>query len=196
MIGIYQIKNNINGKMYIGKSIDIKSRWRNHISASKNPESPKYLYPLQQAFRKYGIENFTFTVLEECSEEELHEKEIHFYNIFQPEYCLTDPSQSPTQNAEIRKRISEGLKGRTLSKEHIDKLRQVNFGEKHHSIKPVMATNIKTKEVLYFNCYGEGAEYLIEHNLTTTNRRKAMQSISRVVNGHRNSFAGFIWEMQ
>ena len=47
MIGIYQIKNNINGKMYIGKSIDIESRWKNHISVSKNPESSKYLYPLQ-----------------------------------------------------------------------------------------------------------------------------------------------------
>ena len=30
MIGIYKITNNVNKKVYIGQSIDIKRRWREH----------------------------------------------------------------------------------------------------------------------------------------------------------------------
>ena len=36
MIGIYKITNNVNGKIYIGQSVNIEKRWKDHISASKN----------------------------------------------------------------------------------------------------------------------------------------------------------------
>lgn len=68
MIGIYKITNNINGKVYIGQSIDINKRWKEHKYRSQipNKEYDKYLY---RAFRKYGLENFTFEILEECTYE-------------------------------------------------------------------------------------------------------------------------------
>ena len=76
MIGIYKITNKINGKCYIGQSINIKQRFRDH----KNCKVDK---PLYRAFKKYGLKNFKFEILEECSKEELNEKEIYyiaFYN--------------------------------------------------------------------------------------------------------------------
>ena len=77
MIGIYKITNNINHKVYIGQSINIERRWACHKNRAfvPNKEYDKYLY---RAFRKYGIENFSFKVLEECSKEELDEKEKQY----------------------------------------------------------------------------------------------------------------------
>lgn len=64
--GIYCITNNVNGKKYVGKSIDIKKRWIAHKCFLKaNNLSKKhcnrYLY---NAVKKYGIENFEFEILE------------------------------------------------------------------------------------------------------------------------------------
>lgn len=81
MIGIYKITNLINGKIYIGQSVDINKRWRQHKRNSriKGREYDKYLY---KAFRKYGLENFSFEVIEECSRELLNEKETYYIQYY------------------------------------------------------------------------------------------------------------------
>lgn len=63
MYGVYQIINKINGKMYFGSSADVYRRWREHQSKAFNVKSVCYNYPLQKALRKYGTDNFIFTVL-------------------------------------------------------------------------------------------------------------------------------------
>ena len=77
-IGIYKIENLINGNCYIGQSINIYKRWQSEKEAAFNSQSEAYNYPLSCAFRKYGIENFSFNILEECQREELNEKEIYW----------------------------------------------------------------------------------------------------------------------
>ena len=68
MIGIYKIENLINGKKYIGQSIDIETRWAEHKRINERSlETIKQKYPLYLAFKKYGLENFSFEVLEICS---------------------------------------------------------------------------------------------------------------------------------
>ena len=76
--GIYKITNLVNGKVYIGQSTNMERRWKDHkrMFNYKDDGSLKYNYPLYCAFRKYGEENFKFEIIEECSEEELNEKEI------------------------------------------------------------------------------------------------------------------------
>ena len=86
MIGIYKIINKINGKCYIGQSTQIEKRWSKHKNTSHNQTSKAYDYPLYRAFRKYGIENFSFEILEECSNLELNEKEKYWINYYNPEY--------------------------------------------------------------------------------------------------------------
>lgn len=82
MIGIYIITNKINGHQYVGQSINIAERWKSHIRASKNKTYREYKYPLYVAFRKYGITNFTFEILEECSADKLNERELFWINKF------------------------------------------------------------------------------------------------------------------
>lgn len=87
--GIYKITNKINNKIYIGKSTDIEKRWKYHIS-HYNYER-EYNKPLYKAFRKYGVENFSFEIIEECLLD-IDEKEkywINFYNSYKNGYNAT-----------------------------------------------------------------------------------------------------------
>lgn len=90
MIGIYKITNNINGNAYIGLSINIEKRWEQHKkNCLYKDEYEKSLY---RAFRKYGLENFSFEVIEECAADELKNKErywIKYYNTYERGYNMT-----------------------------------------------------------------------------------------------------------
>jgi group I intron endonuclease len=76
----------------VGQSRDIKSRWRDHRYNAFNPKDHNYNTHLYRSFRKYGLEKFSFEVLEECTVEELNQKEIYWiekYNSFFNGYNLT-----------------------------------------------------------------------------------------------------------
>jgi group I intron endonuclease len=114
MCGIYKIENLINGKIYIGKSVNIKNRFQNHKSESFNEKSNAYDTAIHRAIRKYGIESFSFEVIEKCSREDLSNREkywIEFYNSFGKGYNLTLGGEGvPTANEkQIRELWDEGL---------------------------------------------------------------------------------------
>lgn len=73
--GIYKIVNNINNKFYIGKSVNIENRWKQHCYAKDSS-------PIHVAIQKYGKENFSFYILEECSLEDLNQREIYWINLY------------------------------------------------------------------------------------------------------------------
>lgn len=76
-IGIYVITNKINNKQYVGQSTNLSRRWSDHRSKSRHPRKPdEYRNLLYIAIREYGLENFSFEILEECDVEELNEREI------------------------------------------------------------------------------------------------------------------------
>lgn len=80
MIGIYKIQNKISGKLYIGSSYNIRERLNNHKSMLRcNRHHSIYL---QNAFNKYGIENFIFEIIEECELEQLMIREQYYINNF------------------------------------------------------------------------------------------------------------------
>lgn len=84
MCGIYKVTNKINGKIYVGKSIDIKNRWSRHISESLVSEKlwkENYRHirtPFHSAIRKYGEENFNWEVIEECPRDQLNDREKYW----------------------------------------------------------------------------------------------------------------------
>ena len=78
--GIYKIENILDHKVYIGQSVNIYTRWYAHKNKLKNGTSPnKYL---QNAYNKYGEENFVFSIICECLKEELDEKERYYISLY------------------------------------------------------------------------------------------------------------------
>ena len=82
MTGIYKITNTINNQSYIGLSVNIERRWQKHRSNYTNINSKEYDKALYRAFRKYGIDNFTFEVIEECPEADLPNREIYWISYY------------------------------------------------------------------------------------------------------------------
>lgn len=80
--GIYKITNTLNNKSYIGQSINIEERWKREKSRAFQTNQPDYHSTLSRAFRKYGIQNFTFEILEECTELELDNLEQKYIQLY------------------------------------------------------------------------------------------------------------------
>ena len=87
MIGIYKIVNTINQKVYIGQSINIQKRIHQHFWKSQCQKDVSYNSALHNAIRKYGKQNFTWEIVEQCSVDQIDEKQkyyIQFYNSLTP----------------------------------------------------------------------------------------------------------------
>lgn len=73
--GIYYIKNLINNKYYVGQSQDIYYRW-NREKTFLNGDKLAWNAHLQNAWKKYGADNFEFKIIEECSLDSLNNREV------------------------------------------------------------------------------------------------------------------------
>lgn len=75
--GIYKITNQETDECYIGQAVDVAKRWKDHAKCGLGIDTPAS-NKLYKAIQEYGIWNFSWELLEQCSKEELDEKE-HFY---------------------------------------------------------------------------------------------------------------------
>lgn len=83
MVGIYAIRNVINNKVYIGQSVNIEKRWKEHKSALKRGVHGN---PYLQAAWNKSPRDFEFNVLCECKENELNSLELYYIQ----QYNATD----------------------------------------------------------------------------------------------------------
>lgn len=139
--GIYQIKNLINGKIYIGSSRYIKNRFSTHKGfLNKNCHDNSYL---QNAWNKYGAEAFEFSVLEQITNfDKLEEREQHWIdftgcNDRELGYNLRleannnkgiNKKTGYIHTLEARAKISEAHKGKEVSNETRAKLSAWQIG--------------------------------------------------------------------
>ena len=127
MIGIYSITNIINYKKYIGQSIDIKRRFRDHRWALRHNKHEND--HLQKSFNKYGIDCFVFEIVCECTKEELDDLERYYIEYY--DTTNSDKGYNYETGGFVNKKASDRL---------TDKLKQVRsckektgmYG-KHHS---------------------------------------------------------------
>lgn len=142
-IGIYKITNLTNGHSYIGQSRNIEKRWINHKSAALNCADSCYNYPLQRAFRKYGFNNFTFEIIEQCEINMLNEREKYWIKYYAPvynqtiggDYNIVPQKLTMAQVLEIQKILIEDSQGNVSHTElakaygvHRDTIRDINVG--------------------------------------------------------------------
>jgi group I intron endonuclease len=121
---IYQIKNNITGKCYIGQTTKLpESRWKRHISSLTHKGGCP---ALKDAITKYGIDSFTFRVLIICFDDAVH--------LIEKEYIEKYHAQVPNgYNILPGGQLGGGFLGKTHSVETINKIKESRkkFHEEH-----------------------------------------------------------------
>lgn len=138
MIGIYKFENKINGHIYIGQSVNIEQRYKDHINRALKDTSgnTEYNSLIHKAIRKYGIKNFNFSIIEECSKEKLNEREqywISFYDSFNNGYnCNSGGNQQEATikfSENIIKEIQNLLQNSSITYEEISKKYNISLGK-------------------------------------------------------------------
>ena len=138
--GIYKIINKVNGKTYIGKSLDVKERRYSHFYLlRKNKHGNQHL---QASFNKYGEKNFEFSIIEFVADNQLNTREIHYINTLKPEYNIM-------KTIENKLRMSQSSK---------DKLS--TYQTKKYKSKPVFAKDITTNNITEYTCSSQAGRDL------------------------------------
>jgi group I intron endonuclease len=137
-IGIYKITNPTN-KIYIGQSINIPNRWKQYKTLDKSCIGIKLINSL----KKYGPENHKFEIIEECSIEQLNDREVYW-----KQYCLKQVNENWSQvlfcelydvgggprSEEVKKKISNSSIGKN-NKKILQYCLKGNFIKEWHSIR-------------------------------------------------------------
>ena len=79
--GIYKITNIITGECYIGQAADIASRWSEHAKCGLGIDTPAG-NKLYKAMQEYGLQSFSWELLEKCDRTELNEKERYYISLY------------------------------------------------------------------------------------------------------------------
>lgn len=136
--GVYRIINTANGKIYIGSSIDLSTRWRKHrydLRSNKHPNRK-----LQNSWNKHSESMFRFEIIELILPMFLLEREQYWLDKLHPEYNIAISAKAPNlglkASPETRAKMSIanlGNKrnlGKKRSPESIEKTRLANLGKK------------------------------------------------------------------
>jgi group I intron endonuclease len=141
---IYLAKNLLNGKCYVGQTKNFNERVKGHLKEADTGKG----YAFHAAIRKHGKENFIFEVIEECDDEAANERErvwIDRFDSFKRGYNLTSGGDCFEFSEETLQKIRDAnsnlsdeqkyirgsaYRGKHLSEEHKQKLREANKGKK------------------------------------------------------------------
>lgn len=134
---VYEIRNLVNGKRYIGQSSqkDQQRLWEHRTYLKKGRHQNRHL---QRAWNKYGEENFVISILEECSSlDELNRLETHYVTVYNTldrkfGYNIRGPGDNKFMLEETRRRVSKSKLGVSIhTPESIEKIRQSSKNRVH-----------------------------------------------------------------
>lgn len=218
MSKIYKIVNDINDKVYVGKTEQtLNKRFAEHCNDSTKREKEKR--PLYSAMRKYGVSHFSIELIEECdiSEASLREQYwIGFYHGYTEGYNATqggdgkplinrkeildlwNSGKSLKEIVEMTKHdsdwLSQILQSQGVDKAEIWKRSQKHWGDK--APKKVLMIDKKTDEILgSFDSTRDAAKFLIaKYSLNPDSEGGYSSHISEVCNGKRKTCQGYKWQ--
>lgn len=209
---IYKITNDINGKIYIGKTLNtIRERWEEHCNDYQRRRCEKR--PLYFAMNKYGIEHFHIELVEECSDKEINERErywIEYYGSFKYgynatlggdgknyiDYDLVVALYKENQNmSEVAKKlnilpetVSKILKNRnilTLTSQEVTARK---------TSKPIQAFDINNNYLFSFGSVNDASRFLLKKGLAKGPINGVTARLGQVANGKRKTAYKMKWK--
>lgn len=207
---IYKIINDINNKVYVGKTdFSIEKRFKEHCQDAFRERNEKR--PLYAAMRKYGIEHFHIELIEETEKPE--EREIYwigFYEGYSEGYNATRGGDGKHlyDHDLILARLKEIPYPCQVAKEFnccvdlvYDIAKQYNISVKNKSneqlqalSKEVSAFTKDGKFVKTFSSTVEAAKWCFENGKSSSLTSGVRTHIAEVANGKRKSAYSYIWK--
>lgn len=208
---IYKITNDINDKIYVGKTnLSLEKRFQEHIQDAQRKTQQHR--PLYNAINKYGKEHFTISLIEECSSSEASEREIYWIGFYEG----YEKGYNATLGGDGKQRFNHELIAQRL-KEHpypIDVANEFNcsidliriIGKEYNIIlKNKGANNVNAPKqiqqfdknnnfIQIFPSIQKAAEWLQQNNYLKTINSGVRSHISDVANGRRKTAYQFIWK--
>ena len=205
MAYIYQITNDINDKVYVGKTEQsLQQRFQEHCQDSRKQRCENR--PLYRAMQKYGIEHFSISLLEQTDVPE--EREIFWIKklgTYEYGYNATRGGDGKRylDYEQIIERYRELQNQQKVAKElgiSEDSVRKVLYERnipiaKCQSIKkPVQQYSKDKQKLLSFESCTEGARWLIEQQITQAKLGTVVNKITECANHKRKSAYNYLWE--
>lgn len=211
MAYIYQITNDVNQKIYIGKTENsIEKRFKEHCWDASRERNEKR--PLYNAMRKYGVEHFHIELIEETDnpeEREVYwiEKKQSFKNGYNAtiggdgrkyiDYDLVVKTYQDLQNIKlVAKQLNhdESTISKILKEKNIDIKSSIEWMRENRG-KKVGQYDLNDNFIQSFDSRGLASKYLIDNHYTTSVAIDAVAGrIGQVCNGKRKTAYGFKWK--
>ena len=212
MAYIYKITNDVNGKVYVGKTMfDINKRFYQHrMDATKERCKNR---PLYRAINKYGIEHFSVELLEETDAPEIRETFwIQFYDSYHNGYNATrggDGKQYLDYDAIIEtyqklQNVTKTADVCNVSRDHVSQILKSHNVEvlstqtiaKEKLQKQVGMYELNTLQLLeIFPSVRDAARFIII-NISNSKLGGVSGHIAEVCCGKRKSAYGYFWKYQ
>lgn len=199
MIGIYKITNP-KGKVYIGQSININRR----LTAHRNRHTDKCIL-VYNSITKYGAENHTFEVIEECKPEELNDRELYwtkYYNALHPNGLVLkaggEPNGTGTMSETTKQKMSKSHTGKKDSEETKQKKSQSAKGRvKTAEWRQNISNSHPTKKVVeQYSLGGAKINEYISINEAARQTGIRVGDISACCNSKQKTAFGYIWKFK
>ena len=211
MAYIYVITNQLNGKQYVGKTLNnLTQRFKEHCRDSRKERCNKR--PLYDAMNKYGINNFSISIIEECSDIEVNEKEIYWINKLNTysngynatkggdgksylDYDLIVNLYKQYQNIQtVAKELNVCPDSvRKILKERNIPIKSSADVNKDKCGKPVNMYDKNGKFIQSFKTISDAARFLIDNKYSNCKLSTIRYHISEVCSGKRKDAANFKW---
>jgi group I intron endonuclease len=170
--GIYKITNEVNNKVYVGSSLNIKNREYKHFWLLRNGKHDNFF--LQNSFNKNGELKFKFEIIELCNSSELIDKENYYINLLKsnsPEFgynlATVNEFRRNTYNDEVKKKLS-----------------RYNL-QKNSNFNLFYLKNILSNEIKTFDNLVDAANYLIDNGFTNGSPRNVRMKLSFALRGKK-----------
>ena len=204
MAYIYKITNDINQKIYVGKTErTVEERFLEHCRAFKRESCEKR--PLYSAMRKYGIEHFHIELIEETDNPE--EREIYWIEklgSFKNGYNATlggdgkkyldfDLIVDTYKEIKNQKEVAKYL---NISEKTVRKILQ---GRKIQTVapkignKPVSCLDRDGNFISHFESCGDGARWVASQRVSKASIDTIAKRIADVARGERKTAYNYIW---